>query len=196
VETTTLFLNNIIEIHSSQEVRLSAAKASVELLWVVNPQYDDLSPHVAKLLTESFLTIQHLSEDVTNIFYQSQSLLYDLSRLEPEHLFRLLEHPALTDIQLHLVGRSLLYRAFQMHSDVYIHWSYMPLHYQSGLYYQVTGRPTPLRTLTPLQQRVCQTILLVDRIWRMPTNMFSFFFGLPDTQHQLRKFVEQAKKSS
>lgn len=39
-------------------------------------------------------------------------------------------------------------------------------------------------------QMALKAIVAADRVWERPTNLFSYFYGLPDSRDELRKLVE------
>ncbi len=42
-------------------------------------------------------------------------------------------------------------------------------------------------------KQVLQAIIDTETVWKIPTNLFSFFYGLPDSPKELRALLEGAQ---
>lgn len=55
-----------------------------------------------------------------------------------------------------------------------------------------TGGMFPEHLLTLEQKRILQSILKCEPFWQLRTNLFSFFYGLPDNRDVLRKLISES----
>lgn len=98
----------------------------------------------------------------------------------------------------HEIGRELLDQEFfrpgkyMNDRSFYEKWS----HYQTcemPYHYCVSARPnrtyTTDKPLLPDQKAALEAIVACDAFWEQPTNVFSFFYGLPDDREALRLLV-------
>jgi hypothetical protein len=128
-------------------------------------------------------------------------------RLFDSGLFTLFEHPELEAVDAHLVGRELVDYAFRRYDAGYetgypfrTRWfneQFPRQAYAVSYTYQNhrgVGRTHywPRQKLTDRQEKVLSTIVNSDRFWSIPTNLFSFFYGLPDSRDELRALIENA----
>jgi hypothetical protein len=187
-------LRTIVEGHSSQQVRVAAARASVELLQYRLRDEPLLSAQVAELLAQEFLQPgppMHWTEGFPQIY--QENLVHDLARLsDPASLLHLLADPGITAEQAHLIARGLLCQAFVPRARQPHFWQQLVSYEKrkQGDYYlrehaiasfQLDRRPV---------RAILQAIAAADRVWERPTNLFSYFFGLPDARDALRKLAE------
>ncbi len=110
----------------------------------------------------------------------------DLTRLLPETLTDLLQDPALSAEQAHLIARALLANLFLVDSQFESHWKKSPDFFRKdeGWMYQqhqYEVRTLKIRPLYQAKRRYLQALAAAEKVWSRPTNLFSFFYGLPDT---------------
>lgn len=108
---------------------------------------------------------------------------------------------SLTPEQAHLFGRELIDGIFQRRSvarrtNHETGWTYpVDSHASNQMMYRfgvgMTSHYIPGRKLNQHQRTVLQAIIEKDAFWQIPTNLFSFFYGLPDSREELRKLVEE-----
>jgi hypothetical protein len=187
-------LRMIVEGQSSLRVRVAAARVSVEL-----PQYrlrDDnlLSPQVPELLALEFLqpgVPMHWTEDIPSLY--QEVLMHDLARLaDPAPLLQLLADQAITSEQAHLIARGLLCQVFIRRERQPGHWQQRSSYEKrkEGDYY-LREHTIPAHQLErDLVRTIFQAITAADRVWERPTNLFSYFYGLPDSRGALRRLAE------
>lgn len=189
-------LRAIVEDHPSQTVRVAAARASVELVRQYRLLGDDLlSTQVAELLAREFLQPgppMHWTEDYPSIY--QERLVWDLSRLsDPEPLLRLLAEPGITAEQAHLLARGLLCQALLHPAQHRKHWQQM-IRYEKrkeGDFYLCEYAIPPWKVKNDQVRSILLAIAAADRVWERPTNLFSYFYGLPDSRDALRTLVEE-----
>jgi hypothetical protein len=182
---------DLVETHPLIGVRRAAARASifaaVGSLWNSLLRDDDVSPNVGDVLIEEYL-------DAPKEYYARRFLCQEivdlLTRLQDtEPLLRLLEHPNITVDEAQTIVRGLLWNILERSQNAEEYWQYEIYgeNKQTNIY-----KYSP-RTLEPLysdQRVIIERILKAERVWTMPTNLFSFFFGLPDSREELRALIE------
>lgn len=190
-------LREIVEHHPSQTAQVAAARASVELLGRF-PEYEEarLSSKVGGLLAQEFLQLSvpmyRLEE---NPLILQEDIVRDLARLpDPAPLLGLLASPGITAEQANLLVRGLLCQTFiddrVLHDR---HWQQMRSYEKrkEGSFFIYEHDIPPEKWESDRVRLVLQTIAGVDRVWEIPTNLFSYFFGLPDSRPALRKLAEE-----
>lgn len=188
-------LRAIVEGHPSQTVRVSAARALVELVgWIQQREEAQISPQVGELLAREFLQPgmpMHWSEDDPSI--HREKIVRDLARLpDPAPLLGLLASPEITAEQAHLLARGLLCQALVERLQHQSHWQQMTSYEkreEGYFYFHEFDIHWKLKT-DPVRA-VLQAIAAADRVWERPTNLFSYFYGLPDSRQALRRMVEE-----
>ncbi len=191
------FFKEVVETHTSQKVRVAAARASVELLEHILPDYGRLSVQVPTLLCQAFLE-QHPSFYDPD-YYEVEKIVSDLAKLKEGPLLSLLQDPSIDAQQAHLIVRGLLANAFlhrggedspywgheldnwhrQDEGKFYSHYAWVQYYYGGREHLNDTGK------------RVLQAIAEADKVWEIPTNLFSFFFGLPDSREGLQSMCDR-----
>lgn len=189
-------LRAIVDGHPSEWVCYAAARASIELVPRLKLRGDDLlSPKVPILLCREFLspgTPVHWSEKSPSI--HREQIVIDLARLsDPKPLLSLLAEPDISAEQAHLLARGVLCQAVIYRGHQHNHWEQMIQFEKSevGDFYlrQEAIRASQLQ-LGPVNTAL-KAILAAERVWERPTNLFSYFYGLPDSRAELRKLVEE-----
>jgi hypothetical protein len=182
----------IVETHSSHAVRVAAARASVELVddWALRAE-DRISPQVADLLVQEFLTPSAPLDykEQGSPTYHKDEIVKDLARLKPEPLLSLLEHPDLSSEDAHLIARALLAQAFLSGAGE-SHWRHFPSYDKRAEGAIYIRHYAAARTLAYSRKSIVQAIVDADKVWERPTNLFSFFYGLPDSRDALRALLD------
>lgn len=148
--------------------------------------------------------------------YVSKTMHYFLS-LDKEIVQRIFSTADLTAPTLHVIARHLLSKTFRVTNRVGAlsrgqgtyqkGWDFLlERDHQSGVLqsamYQFKGNSYEQRHRADIhsdvpagleKRRLLQTILKRDRFWELPTNLFSFFFDLPDDREALQELVETSR---
>jgi hypothetical protein len=189
-------LRVIVEDHPSQTVQVAAARASVELVGRFQQREEELlSPQVGELLARKFLQPgppMHWTEDHPSIY--QEHIVRDLARLpDPAPLLGLLASPGITAEQANLLARGLLCHALIDREQHNRHWQQMTSYgkRKKGNFF-LCEYDIPLWKLkTDRVRLILQAIAAADRLWELPTNLFSYFYGLPDSRQALRTLAEE-----
>ncbi|MBN1200600.1 MAG: HEAT repeat domain-containing protein [Anaerolineae bacterium] len=195
------FLRELVENDPAHTIRVAAARASVETLnpYTYRTKEDDrLSPQVPALLTREFWERRcpmHYYEQEKTL--HRQQIVRDLSWLKPEPLIELLNHPDLSPEDAHLVARGLLAHTFLWHGGNRSHW-HIDVYpdWDNSSYtraYPAAGN-LAIRGFRNDRQML-QTIVDADKVWEAPTNLFSYFYGLPDSREELRALLDKLRAS-
>ncbi len=193
------FFKEIVETHSSHKVRVAAARASVELVGQYNKKQNNLPQQVSTILSQEFVSLNAPLDyqESGSGSYHAEMVAKDLSRLNPEPLLQLLQNPAISAEQAHLIARALLANVFLHGGLVESHWERFPNHDRKaeGLFYlQHYSATRSLRLPYHAKNRFLQAIVDAKKVWEIPTNLFSFFYGLPDSREDLRALLEKPGK--
>ena len=188
------FLYDIAENHASNKVRITAARAAVE---TIHP-YDKVSKRnlpdeVMNLLIQEF--INHVAlvswRKEFPLIYQEE-IVQDLARLNPAPLLELIATPGLTPEQALLLARGLLANSFISYGKrQQEHWLKKPLYdkLEEGDYFVAENYAMAPEPVFKTKKNILQAIVNAEAVWARPTNLFSFFYGLPDNREQLREWV-------
>jgi len=183
------FFQEIITTHSSHKIRVAAARAAVELVTRYDWKYEQLFPEVPSILEQEFLECSSPLDWVEqgDASFHTENIVRDLARLKPEPLLKLLHHPTLSAEQAHLLARGLLVNAFR--SARHAHWEYFPdLDKRDiGMFY--VQQHGVAHNIYPRQKALLQAIVATDKVWEQPSNLFSFFYGLPNTRAALHELL-------
>ena len=189
-------LRAIVDGHPTHIVRVAAARASVELVRQNRMPNDDLlSKQVAKLLAQEFLQPgppMHWSEGYPSLY--QESLVRDLARLsDPLPLLHLLDEPGITAEQANLLARGLLCQAVVPQVGYRWHWQQMPRREKAkaGDFFLYERIIPPWKLKTERVRSILQAIIAEGRIWERPSNLFSYFYGLPNSRDEPRRLVEE-----
>ncbi len=187
------FFKEVIEHSTSRKIRGAAARASVELVSRYAREYDHLSSQVPAILAQEVLELVSYPNDPAkrNLLYEIENIVRDLSRLEPEPLLDLLKNPDISKHIVHIVMRGLLANAFLFFYDQSEHWRHFPDIYktEAGMFYiQHHGAA---RSIDHRQKRILQAVVDAKKVWEIPTNLFSFFYGLPDSREALQALLTE-----
>jgi len=193
------FFKEVVEDHPNQNVRVAAARASVELLGRFKGKQTDLSPEVPGLLTQEFLKVSagldHKKRG--HEFLHAERIAQDLSRLSNhEPLLTLMQTPDLGPEQAHLVARALMAAIFLYGPMIESHWERFASYDRKtdGLFYlQEFYAIREMRHSIgyKVKRPFLQAILEAEKAWEIPSNLFSSFYGLPDSREGWREMLEK-----
>lgn len=142
--------------------------------------------------------------------FAKEDILDVLISLSKQHfldgLFQLFAAKELGIEDAHLVGRELVDAAFERidtgyRADYTERWSRVqtPEHqrthsmiygYRKGSWRGEKSIYIPGEKLSKRQTKVLAAIVDNSTFWKLPTNLFSYFYGLPDSRDELRKLIE------
>lgn len=106
--------------------------------------------------------------------------------------------PDLSLEDVHSIGREIVDLAFERLNKNngwgYERYPIDPTQRRYGYYVNNTSKDfyRANKSLTAWQQSALIAIVASDRFWQIPTNLFSFFYGLPDSREDLRKLVAES----
>jgi hypothetical protein len=216
-ESYTSVFNGIIETYPSHQVQLAAAKALVEIFSRDEANKAYASSKVSILLSEEFLaksgSLNYLGQYPVGDedFSDAIMIMKDLIKLNAETLLNLLREPTISALQTHLIINGLLSNTlgldyFGAYWDGGIHIDYRRRN--EGIFYvNQYSHAFNLHTLANYELNhpelnferpvppVISAIVENDVLWKTPTNMFSFFYGLPDTQEEFREVFKLNSES-
>jgi hypothetical protein len=188
-----IWFRNLVEHHPLQSLRAAAAHASIEAavgsVWQSLLSDKDVSPHVAEVLIEAYWTAP---DEYYSKRFVRQEIIEKLTCLQNyEPLLRLLEHPDTTPDEAQTLVRGLLWNALENGRSAEDYWRYEMYNpsKQTNIY------NFSFRTIdrfSDRERKIANRILSIDKVWILPTNLFSFFFGLPDSRDELRKLIAES----
>jgi hypothetical protein len=199
------FLEELAASHEELDVTITASQVWVDLLYLENWQENVNAPSfIIELLTEHVIHPIQIGDDTKAV--------EKLSKLGIHALVKALDYSETTPDAAHKICREMLDLTFERRSShrkdfLSDKWNNYLSVYDS--YDLTTSRMYHFREennfilqtsnggLYPSQKAVLMTIVNNDLFWHLPTNLFSFFYGLPDDREELRKLAEgDSKKSS
>jgi hypothetical protein len=199
-----IWFRELVESHFGEDLHIAAAKASIMAargsLWKDRLGDKDISPRVGEILVDAYLAVEN-----DKYMIEREGIARLLSQLEDkEPILRLLERPEITVDEAQILVRSLLWNIFRPSGDDDQYWQFwtdrhllywnpqkMPEAtntYRAYQVYDIVNKHLPWSPHAPSLKR----LLTVDKIWEIPTNLFSFFFGLPDSRDELRALIEKS----
>jgi hypothetical protein len=184
-------LQNLIDGHASPKVRVAAARLATffsrELEWRNVP----LLETVSALLMRDFFAHTAMFQYENHYENHSRALLADILRLPNRQtvLFALLRNPAISAEQAHLAGSALVADAF-LNSDAWERDSYGYLYSrrEQGFFYK--RHEDRDRRIHDHIRPVLAQLVEIEIFWAQPSNLLSFFYGLPDDRAELRALLE------
>lgn len=191
------FLNEMIETHPSERIRVAGAQAAAETF--ERHFTREFPPKVADILSNHFWKTSRVIEQRgwSEEFDSALLLIRDLSKMEAaDHLLEMFQNPEMTPVQAHLIARGLLAIFMIDPDDSY--WKHHRDYYAKGREWTyVHSYPLANNIEIDLHHRdhfaprlrVLEAIVENSKFWKLPTNMISFFIGLPDAQEQLRAIL-------
>lgn len=201
-EKYAAFFLTFMNGHSEPLVRNFAAIAWVKIQRPYKAGYykhdsESIPNGLVKILMDGYVHPVPLDEDFfTHFFLDDISNLTALDYLARFGIYTLAETltiPSMKAEQIHEVAREMLDMSFARRS-VAESWSFYqanPFIKQTRFYtLRYRGNPyNPNQSLNDHQKFVITTIVNNDLFWELPTNLFSFFYGLPDSRDELRKLI-------
>lgn len=187
------WFRQLVETHPMQGVRQAAARACIPAaamsLWNQWLRDDDVSPRAAVLLVEEYLT-QKKGPPGNYERAQIVQLLAQLNDYEP--LLGLLEHPDTTPSEAQILIRGLLWRLMQNGKNADRFWQQRLSWRAKEEHIYHMNYSHKVAPMGIVWKKIFERILAVDQIWAYPTNVFSFFFELPDSREELRALIEKS----
>jgi hypothetical protein len=192
------FFKELVETHPSRKVRVAAARASVELLGQFKGKQMYLSPEIPGLLTQEFLDVSARLDHrkLGTDFFHAEQVARDLARLaNHEPLLTLMQIPTLSPEQAHIIARALMAAMFLYGLMIESHWERFPNHDRraEGLFYLQhldATRSMRMPFMYKARRPYLQAILEAEKVWEIPTNLFSSFYGLPDSREGWQAMME------
>jgi hypothetical protein len=198
-------LRDIVDSRPAHKVQLAAARASVETINRYRKDKNVLSGKVPDLLAREFTYYSGGKPDIywsylKNKLNYSALIIRDLAQLGYEPFLTMLENPENTALQVHLIIRGL-FASVLMSSENTTHWESTLSHTKEGIYYLPNYRMDDYRVVIRwkdkigLMKQVLQLAIDNEKVWELPTNIFSFFFGLPDSRNELQKMLDDVSSA-
>lgn len=189
-------LKDIVDSNSSQKVQLAAARASVETINRSRRDLDVLSERVPNLLIQEFLQKSGGDRLVhwEYVLEHSTLIIMDLAQIGPEPFLELLQNHETTAIKAHLIVRGLLISILVPYKNDFYSKSNLS-HTKLGIYYLQDNRLSDYRVLVrrndkaDLLKKALKAMLENPNVWDLPTNMFSYFFGMPDSREEIQEIL-------
>lgn len=200
-----MWFEEIVTSASEPLLRLAAAVA-----WAIPHHYERRTnvPHLIQDALLWGLTYTPSPSEVSwmiDLHFNPDELLSSIMGLGYEQVTTMLKSPDLAPPQIHKLVRELLDLAFdrkttraqRWHESVisWKWWEFEQEHLDKSpkemLYRNSEGfrRFNPSQKLDKRQQEVIAAIVECDRFWELPTNLFSFFYDLPDSRDALRQLI-------
>lgn len=192
------YLLEMASQHQQPQVRLYAAIAAVAAAQIRSYGHRDVPESVTDLLADA------LSNPIPyglNFISYEPMLLEPLLQMSVENMGQTLAYQQISPYAAHLIVRIMLDRVFDGRgAPLRIHPIYDWRPYEIGGKWSEFGMYTLPRdhhtyqadNLLNKQQRFVLTqILACTPFWEMKTNLFSFFFGLPDDRAELEALLRQ-----
>lgn len=200
---------NIAASHPEPRVKIAAALGWVKLQ---NRIYDmnkrpPVPAHLPPILAEALVHPVPNNPDLWSDIDMQDDVLSALGKLGIFILAEALTIPDIDSQTTHLIGREMVdtvfrrkspsragvYQIFSMSWSPYENrsmlregkWMY-EFHPLTNVYFR------PDQPLSEPQKFVLTTIANNDLFWEMPTNLFSFFYGLPDSREELRQLIAKS----
>jgi len=193
-------LRDIVESNSSEKIQLAAARASIEIVNKFGRYKNLLSDKVPELLSKEFLRRVFSPADYENLSWKrtleySTALVRDLAQLGHEPLLIMLQNSKIDSIQAHLIVRGL-FASILAQDEKILYWDSNLSHTNEGIYYLLRYRTGDYRVLVrnkdqaAFLKQILQRMVENEKTWELPTNMFSFFFGLPNSREGLMEVAK------
>lgn len=125
--------------------------------------------------------------------------LFELAKKQGvQPLIGLLSLPHITPDEAHLIGREMMDIAFNRVRlvdargswELYRHEG-KKFHYESQPYGVKGDTPllAPMSSRGKIQHQVLEALVNCDKFWHYPTNLFEFFYGLPNSRRELKRLL-------
>jgi hypothetical protein len=197
-------LKTWIEKHKNYQVRLRAAMALIDLLSRNHRVYNWYN-NVPNVAIETIVdALVHPVMYGLGIMMLEGEFTYYLKRLGTERMADALKVRTLNVRVAHFIAREMMDSAFEGRNNSHRHaiWRKWDDYELRGdfIIYQFQGKYDfpennrlyqPNKNLSREQKFTLQQIVNCKTFWRMKTNLFSFFYGLPDDREELRRLAEE-----
>jgi hypothetical protein len=189
------FLKGLVESDYGSQLRHSAARTSIRTsmsnFWGKKIKPDEVSPKVAEILIEEYWK-RHSANSQD---YIQREIIELLSQLGPEPLEILLNDHRTTPDDAYYVVRGLMFSAINIyHAPSSWREKYWKEH--PNFERMPKGNFHTFGNIhfanIPETNRIIRSIVENDIFWKIPTNLFSFFYGLPDDREELRKLIAES----
>ncbi len=189
------FFKDIVESDFESQLRYNAAHVSIRVsmgnFWGKQIKPDEVSPKVAQTLIEEYWKI-HLDHSLD---YIQREIIELLSQLDSQPLESLLNDKRTTPEDAYHIVRGLMFSAVNSYHaparwrDQY--WNEHPnfekrqkgnFHILGGVHFAII----------PETKRIIRAIVENDIFWQLPTNLFSYFYDLPNDRDELRKLINES----
>jgi hypothetical protein len=189
------WFDEVIASEASHRVRMMAARARVKCFrrgahdWYRRQnELDHTIPYVVDAFFEEWDKLYHQG------FHNVKPIFQDLAVIGNNALLRLLQDKRLTAHSAHHVVKYILESEFATETLSSEDYPYItsdsyeaPAEIQYLKVFHSLGGP--VNNLEGERLKILQIIIDCDPFWQIPTNLFSFFYGLPDNRDELRKLV-------
>jgi hypothetical protein len=199
-----------LKTSTSREERIAAAVS-----WAKTMMSEEWHQRIKNLPDEIFPTlldafIYPLKSEKRIPFGYAEQVLDSLVRLGSPILSDALKVKNLPPPVAHTLGRELLDKLFErrevgnrqnyIERDIsYMKWSsyeswWISHDVDRRIYNRNTNHPSPRQyradvPLAPFQKEYLKPLIDCRAFWKLETNVFSFFYGLPDSRDELRKLI-------
>jgi hypothetical protein len=189
-------LKDIVDSNRSQKVQLAAARASIETIRVSRRDKNVLSERIPNLLIQEFLAQSGGDRLVhwESVLDYCASIIVDLAQLGPAPFLEMLQNHETTAIKAHLMVRGLLLSILAPYKNDFYSKSNLGFT-KLGIYYLQADRTGDYRVLVrnkdnaELFKKALRAMLENPNVWDLPTNMFSYFFGMPDSREEIQEIL-------
>ncbi len=203
-----------IMMRSAEEpiIRLAAVLAWIDSYhWLSGDLHITPPDVIPRILGESLIDGAidvPVPRGMVGLFFSESQIVERLQRLKINEMIAALQIENMTGKAAHLIIREILDKAFgriranysKTASDWYTQWR----RYEAALFeaeddqhfYAFQERTGALRhyyvanrSLNRFETLAIEAIVNCDPFWQIPTNLFSFFYGLPDSRDELRALL-------
>jgi hypothetical protein len=191
------FIDNLSRSHSDHEIRLRAAMTWVQInLGIKISERKTVPSNMIALLGDALIDHKKYHDLWYHSYDEPVSVYVRMAGMNV--MARMLELKDLTPYPAHLIAGKMLDETFDRrgvygHKAVYSayknrHNDKPDDHYQLPEHHkQYTGGKLRHRD----QREVIEAIVACEPFWEYPTNLLSFFYGLPDEREQLRALLAE-----
>lgn len=178
------FFEKVVQTSPNPQVRLTAALAFFDLA----TPYTGPARETVGVLLSAFLNLP----DTIEGWRTKQQIIKALAQpVRSEPLLELLKHPDITPRDAHLIARGMLKRGYATMDES--HWSFQPNPLRTDeIIYSV--HRSAFEPGSGIGASMLQKIIGCDKFWQIPTNLFSVFYGLPDSRDGLRGLLQPVDK--
>jgi hypothetical protein len=176
------FLLEVIDQSNSWKIRIAATFAYTRI-WLSTSYHKLIDlPSIAAVLGQALEQLDNLHDE--DQLYRKR-MIRSLAALSPELLIPLLSKQT-SPAKAHLIGHALL--DGRLNQD----WFWAASTREKQGQYKSYSKSI----LIPRKIAAIRAIVENDKFWELPTNLFSFFYGLPDSREALRQLVEDGQSTA